>query len=382
MKKVIYINSYANKSHHELFNSALLAALSLHFKIKCYSGRESRENILKILKEEKFETQSFIHTNINLFLIKGDSAFAVLVRHLFSAIYNIWILLLSKKEEVLVYNYNNPLSLCLLNKINSFLKRKVLVFCHSEIELLVANEGGILAKILRRSIRSFFLKNRDVYLNFCVLGDSITRNLKPIIGNKIDYFTSIDHPYFFKKEQFKKQTGKLVFATIGSLNPFKGLNLYLKLLDLIEGGEQKYMVIGQVTEKKDEFVRRGVDIKQKDSKKMDREVFEKAISKVDYILFFYSKEKYKLTASGAIFDAINNRRPIIALKNDYFSYLFDKYGSIGFLCNDIFEMKENIERLSHLKNIENSFDYSHYIENLSVKSFASKVKAKIEEIKI
>lgn len=382
MKKIVYINSYANKNHHELFNAALLAALSFHFQIKCYSGRESRENMFKILKEEKVELQNLIATSVNLFLIKGDSAFSILMRHLFSAIYNIWILLFSKKEEILIYNYNNPFSLYFLNKINSFLKRKILVFCHSEMELLVTNEGGILAGSLRRRIRSFFLKKRKLHLNFCVLGDNITKNLTPVIGDKIGFFISIDHPYFFKKGHYKETAGELIFATIGSLSPFKGLNLYLDLLDLIKEREQKFMIIGQVTERKEEFIKRGVYIKQKDSKKIDRDIFELSISKVDSILFFYSKEKYKLTASGAIFDAINNRKPIVALKNDYFNYLFEKFGPIGFLCDTIYEMKETIERLSREKRIENIFDYNHYIENLSVKSFANKIKTKIEEIKI
>jgi hypothetical protein len=42
----------------------------------------------------------------------------------------------------------------------------------------------------------------------------------------------------------------------------------------------------------------------------------------------YDTNGYKLTASGSILEAIWNEKPIIALSNEYFKYLFDKYGEI------------------------------------------------------
>ena len=38
------------------------------------------------------------------------------------------------------------------------------------------------------------------------------------------------------------------------------------------------------------------------------------ISKLDYVIFLYPEGSYKYTASGALFDAINQEKQILALK--------------------------------------------------------------------
>ena len=45
MRNVKYINSYANKEHHEQFNAILLFALNSYFRVKMYSGKDSKNNI-------------------------------------------------------------------------------------------------------------------------------------------------------------------------------------------------------------------------------------------------------------------------------------------------------------------------------------------------
>lgn len=80
---------------------------------------------------------------------------------------------------------------------------------------------------------------------------------------------------------------------------------------------------------------------------------------------------YKLTASGAIFDAINNKKKIISLDNDYFrSVLGDS--NIGIVCNNIGEMKKVIEEIISGKNsfystdaefeeIQSRYDYKNIL---------------------
>ena len=110
---------------------------------------------------------------------------------------------------------------------------------------------------------------------------------------------------------------------------------------------------------------------------IERKEFENLISDIDYALYFYTKDKYKITASGAVLDAINARKPIIALKNDYFSYLFGKYGQIGYLFESIEEMGNRIDLLNDNKKI---FNFEKYIEELSVDSFSKKLYMLISKI--
>ena len=44
-------------------------------------------------------------------------------------------------------------------------------------------------------------------------------------------------------------------------------------------------------------------------------------------------------------DSIAFIKPIIALKHQYFNYLFRKAGNIGFLCNDIEELNLLVNRI-------------------------------------
>ena len=81
------------------------------------------------------------------------------------------------------------------------------------------------------------------------------------------------------------------------------------------------------------------------NKLIPRNDFINKIAELDYILFLYPQNSYKFTASGAIFDAFLLGKPIIALQNDYFNYLFEKAGSVGFLLDNIESLKQKLLEL-------------------------------------
>ena len=130
--------------------------------------------------------------------------------------------------------------------------------------------------------------------------------------------------------------------------------------------DKSFSIIGNTSDHVEELKKKNIILRGKDNY-LDRKDFENLISKIDYALYFYSSNKYKLTASGAIFDAINARKPIIALENDYFIYLFKKYGTIGYLCKNIDEMAEVINNIR--KEKKTIFNFDNYINQLSIDSF-------------
>ena len=378
MQDIIYINSYANKDHHEQFNTILLLALSSFFRVKIYSGKEAKNNMYKILEKNGFELNFNNIKSTNLFILKGTSKWTVFFRYILGTLYNIYILLSSNKKDILIYNFNNSLSLYFLNKLNFLLKRKILIFCHGEMELLINDEGGFLAKLLKWNLRCFFLKKRNINISFCVLGDCVIENLKYIIGENVKCFYSADHPYFFNKNINNNINNNIIsFATIGELNVFKGLYLYIDLLEKVNIKDKSFSIIGNTTDHIEELEKKNIIIKGKNHY-LDRKEFERLISKIDYALYFYSSDKYKLTASGAIFDAINARKPIIALENNYFRYLFQKYGAIGYLCKNIDEMAVVINNIG--KEKKTNFNFDNYINQLSVDVFTKKIFKIIEKI--
>ena len=60
---------------------------------------------------------------------------------------------------------------------------------------------------------------------------------------------------------------------------------------------------------------------------------------MDCLIYIYPEDKYKLTASGALFDAIDREKIVLSLHNDYFDEIFRKanlgkqFSSINELCD-------------------------------------------------
>ena len=92
---------------------------------------------------------------------------------------------------------------------------------------------------------------------------------------------------------------------------------------------------------------------------LPRNIFENKIKELDYLLFFYDEDTYKLTASGALFDALLFEKPSIYLSNDYFD---DAIGnrSIGYRCSSVDEMVKTVEKIIETGDAK----YGDYVCNL------------------
>lgn len=366
-----YINSYAYRSQHDLINTALLKAVYENFKeVEVYTGNSSWE----ILKKNF----SGINKIKFLYVVSGKSKISGLLRYICSAINNIFILLASKRTDILFYNFNNVFSLHGLNFINLWLKRKIIIVCHGELELLISNEGGFQSKIMRFLCRNFYFKTKmSNDISYIVLGDCIIDNLNKLISKqKINHFFSLDHPFipYNIVSSENQKSSPIKVGTVGELNSYKGAEEYVRLLQTIPIEvlrKVEFYSIGSVTSQYTELTESNVIIPG-NGYRLSRSEFDDYVEKLDYILFFYGNDKYKLIASGAIFDAIKYKKSIIALENTYFNYLTNKFGKIGFLCKDIKQMSEVIIQLS--ESGKNEFDFSGYYTNLTQGKFSGNFK--------
>ncbi len=78
---------------------------------------------------------------------------------------------------------------------------------------------------------------------------------------------------------------------------------------------------------------------------LDRKNFEGQIQSVHYAVFFHDNNAYQFTSSGSVYVAFNFEKPIIALRTDLFQSFFERAGKIGFLCNDMDEMKTVVRNI-------------------------------------
>ena len=344
---VRYIDTFSYKTGHLQFNTSFLTMLSeIYDKVEYYAGKSSMEEVYKLLNKDGAFPLNV--RNNRVFVYRGDNRLSLLIRYVISALLNLIMLFRSQKNDVIIYNFNNLFSLHLINAVNRITQRKVLICCHGELELLSGSteEGGWLFKCLRYLARDFFLQNRKIHDNvyFMVLGDVILENLRNYLSeDQLKKFISVDHPYIFIKQtqnvNKEKCNGGLQIGTVGAFSQIKGADLFVKIVSKVKNPNVHFSITGRIFYPMERLKQLGVDTAiDADKKVLSQGIYNERIGRLDFILFLYSSNSYRITASGAVMDAINLKKPIIALENDYFCYLFKKYGSFGRLFKSLEEM--------------------------------------------
>lgn len=351
------------KDNHTEFDSAFLEVIS---KVN------NEENVKFIcdnkywkLIEDRFKKSKVIHSHINIKHV-GGNFINLLVKELFDIINIIKVIKNSYKDKVeeIYFTCLSPISTILLKKITHLINKKIFVVHHSELEGI--NEKN---KIYQLKYWSKYAIKINTPQNFkhILLGESIYFNLKQKINVNRESFIVINHPYFFyeyENYKYKKNFDLIKMGGIGAAFISKNSHMIFLLADSlkkeIESNRIEFEHIGKIHDEIKEYTNAYVKYDQ-NQVTIERKKFEEKIEELDYTLYFYDKSMYKLTPSGALFDAINFEKPIIALKNDFFKYYFEKMGNIGYLCDDIEEMKTVVMSLIKKKNIN---EYELQVMNL------------------
>lgn len=336
------IESLKTGNEHVLVNAKMIEIFTSIFKdsIKVYAEKKHVE----ILKK--------YNNNIEYKKIKvtghGKGKVKSVIHFLRSIFYNVSFLILSSKNDKIIYLSTNPIGLIIMKIVNYILKREVYMVCHSELEFLISENDKYLSTIYKKIAKIYrwsFNKVEKDSIKYIVLGESIKRNLIKIV-KKTDYknLLVIDLPYEYNKMEEKiEKTKKIKLGCIGIASTAKGTEKIFEIAevfkDKIIDNKINLSIIGKLTEDVKKFKNDYVEYLN-DNVMLPREEYDNKIKELDYILYFYPKDSYKLIASGAFFDAIALEKPIIAIENDFFRYYFDRFGDIGYLCNNLEDMKK------------------------------------------
>jgi hypothetical protein len=194
-------------------------------------------------------------------------------------------------------------------------------------------------------VKSYFLRaNRNV--TYVVLSPIIRDRLISLYPALASHVEAVHHPYLFEKAEphIPFKDGKLRLGTSGSLFDSKGRRVLERLIsDLLSSDRLRdrfeVIVIGDT-------VLRGKyppNIRVPPSpKRLHRDYMYQLAREVDYFLFLYPKHSYELMASGAYFDTLSYAKPVMALKNSFFSYYFELMGNVGFLFDQYEGMKNKL----------------------------------------
>jgi len=356
MIKIRMVDSVCFDNWHLQFNAQLIEILSNIADIVEYRGVQHIGENKPNIKRKK------------LIIVTSSGRWGIIWRYLFSMLNDTWQLIVAPNDEIIVYSFDsNPVRI--LNMLNKVIRKRIILFRHGSMEMLRTNPAGkgMFYRFENKLNKQFFL-NKDLRisdnLHFFVLGDIIFKNLSVLLSeDKMKHFHSIEHPYVFDKNSLKRHreiNSQLNVGTLGVFNEYKGGRSILELAKILKFkgiDNVNISVTGKIDFDISLLREAGIDLPSNDGESMVSIVeLKNRINQLDFILYFYPKDTYKLTASGALFEAINRKRPIIAIRNEYFEYIFNKYGSIGYLVDTLDEMADIIYRIS--TGIENHVDYN------------------------
>lgn len=231
---------------------------------------------------------------------------------------------------------------------------------------------GSLEEILRRkkpwqlgfyNKMAFSYKNTSQY-RYIVLGDSIKRNALKQFPFLEENLYAVPHPYRFDKIREKCKKRKILrFGTIGTGSTAKQSEMLFAIEKKLCLSAEKKFELCHIGSYLDIEIPSNttVQIYGGGTGKLSLADYNSKIQALDYILFFFPASSYKLTASGALCDAIAHGIPVIAIENDYFRWVFQEVGNIGYLCKDIDEMVAVIQR-TILE--QGGSDYNEFVANI------------------
>ncbi len=331
------IDFYKFEDEHLAVNAAMLFIISTQFKseaVHFYAEDAHIENIKKYWRGNGLESDNVIF-HPYAFRFKKSGGTSLVAKRIANEIISVFRLIGTKnikQTNRLFFLSLSPVTTILFKSL-MFKKIPTIIILHGEVDYIKLN-NGFTRNILGRIVRiSFKLKRKKLF--YVVLDEVVKTNLLQFGLLQKENIIAIPHPYLFDNNIAENEYN----------HPFK-----IAHLGIASAEKQSYYLFDVVKKYKNEIINNkfqlfivgnnqtGIEnelIAGSTTKSMlDRETFESLVKSVHFSIFFYG-DAYQLTSSGSILDALNFEKPIIALKNDLFTALFNRAGNIGFLCDDV-----------------------------------------------
>lgn len=383
MNRILYLDFTSHGAIHEIYNSSSAYMLSIIFnQVDYYASKESID-ATKMMFESK-PAKIFFH---KIFIPNPNkSKFHLFLFYFLPIIRSLYFMIKAKKNDVLFFNSNPPWAFPFINIFARFIKNKIIIVFHGELEFLV-NNNKQLNRFSQNSItlltKPTFKISNNLYL--CSLGEGIKKRLITLVSDNIkNQIIHFEHTAIFRKPNQEKFTDneKIKIGITGTINPAKSslqqiLN-FAKLLQEIQNTE--LYVIGRIYCSPLILSNVGIKfIQGADSKSLSRQQIYTKILEMDYLVYLYPTDSYKLTSSGAVFDSISAEKYILALKNHYFVDMLDR----GVFPGCLFENIDDIIKFIKLngKNIP-IVAYSDIKNKLSPQLEAFQFLKRLKEFKI
>lgn len=345
--KAVIIDMYSHGSYHEVINQAYLMMVSdIYEEVTYIADKSSCENLRSLLTKCNFDYSNIRFVEKNVSHIKCKSpGLTYLIKLIKVSILSFIYYNRCDKDEDVFYNNNLFFAITLISLFSK--KRKnIYILCHNEMEL-----------IDKKSCFSSVTKILSMYFRFvfCQMGLNKIFHFILLSSDMVNYFNSfisyknhtriywIDHSYIRPENnidaKYQIVDSRIKIGIPGAITPLRGLKELKYLLANLKNQNICIYALSTCSEmiESDHFVELN-----RESGLLPFDQYNTYVKSMDVMLLLYNTESYKLTASGAILEAIWNEKPIIALNNSYFDYLFKRYGNMGILCDNVKDICEAI----------------------------------------
>ena len=211
------------------------------------------------------------------------------------------------------------------NKINSILKRL------DPFQNFINKLG----------IKDLIEQKHDSSFNYIVISEHIYINLKNKIDLKNLNISYVNYPQLSYNILTKSNNKYPKFAVFGygDSKMLYNLNLILDRLNIKSPFEIR--IIGMDNRATSTFP--WITFPS-NGKTLSRTEMEKLLEDIDFNLILYTKDRYSLSCSASIIEAISYEQPIIHLENPCISY-YNKNEKIGYECADLSLMAKKIKEI-------------------------------------
>lgn len=359
--KVIFVNATFGGSIHEMIDSSLIVEFAEFSHDVDVFFLSSRANVIEDTVRSLRPKRSVKFFKI--YNTRKESAY----RDLIGAIIEAWLLVFkSNKKSLFVCSFANRFSKYTLNFLSKLLKRKVVLCAHVDLETVTYKRKGNYWYLVNRF---YTHQSLSPYLRILVLGDNILQNLKEyILEDRLRFFISTDHPYYSAhtdtNHMFNSKT--MHIGVVGSITQGKqrgGDNLLNFVKAMRKFQQIEIHIISRVHKDLMDKITPFVHIENAKGAYLSKEEYERFISNMDYLYYPYPSDCFKLTASGAIFESIVNKKPALMYSNSYFKYLNQKYGRFGYFIDEFESLDELVTKLGDLKEYTKLCNSTEQITN-------------------
>lgn len=238
------------------------------------------------------------------------------------------------------------------------IKKKIVIFTHGELEgLLMSGKWKVWSYPFWISLCMKNTMPQNVYR--IVLGKSIMDNLNKLHHDKAIFYIDQPRDNFSTENKVCHEKGHNNYSFIGDFLEKKGSKTFLDASKVINSNS-RFVIIGKYHPVTNASIGSNVCICGKNGF-IEKDEFDELIKKTTYACYPYPTNSYRLTASGAVLDAIRFLKPIIYIANDYFDSIFEGAGNIGYRCKNETEF---IRLIQELDNSDRTIEYKNQVENL------------------